>query len=755
MKSVFRFLFFVAVLPSALAENSFELYLDFRGEEYELKAWNKKDLIGVNTKSGKEMGISPSTLRDGLSTLRSNNELPLSTEFAFLLTDYSVAREQSHFKRRGDQPKYFLKPAELMKGPQLGWTPPELEDALLVIGWVMNGKVRKVGLYGEVPIELDGSEREGAPFLWAYEQGKLLPVTTPSPFQDWVFKADSKIADEAKMKDDYGNTLAHFVALSGRDDALTEQFFEYVKVNRENSHGETPLMVAAKTGHRSVCERLIEGKARTSLRGDYAQTALGLAIQNGHSDIVDMLLGASVPEPYYTSEFIHGAISKGYEDIAIRLFDQGNKLELEYSKERLSFVGKIFRNAQPELGFRCIEHFKLKSKKLSTLDYSLFHLAAPYATVEILDRLAELELTPNVVSKEGISPVDIAIAMGNVEAICWFLDSKMGERESAHLIDPILHATQEGQLSSVQCLMDYGYDVNVPMDSGITPLMMAAYLGYRPIVEALIDSGAVWNFEYANSDMMLSKAIALDSPKLVQTLFEQGLSPNALLFDSWNLKDVASFYSCGNLYETLSSVSVESSVLMESVKELDAQPGFEARTEMTYPTELESKYGDIKLNLKVAVDRNGFPRLFDFAEGSPQPLVDHLEKTLMQWKYETPIKNGLPASFIQKLRIPFVAREIEELVYNSRELSILPKVKNQKALDYPGAMLQYRVEGWVVLQWIITASGECKDIRVMEASHPGFIFAGINSIERSKYTPGYKDGVAVNTRVRQRFDFKP
>lgn len=64
--------------------------------------------------------------------------------------------------------------------------------------------------------------------------------------------------------------------------------------------------------------------------------------------------------------------------------------------------------------------------------------------------------------------------------------------------------------------------------------------------------------------------------------------------------------------------------------------------------------------------------------------------------------------------------------------------------EYPRRALQRGTEGWVQVQFTITATGSVTDAKVVTAEPPGlFDEAAIRSILRWRYNPKIEDGVAV------------
>ena len=78
--------------------------------------------------------------------------------------------------------------------------------------------------------------------------------------------------------------------------------------------------------------------------------------------------------------------------------------------------------------------------------------------------------------------------------------------------------------------------------------------------------------------------------------------------------------------------------------------------------------------------------------------------------------------------------------------------------EYPRRALQRNIEGWVQMQFAITAAGTIKDVTIVD-SEPQKIFdeAAVQAVQRWRYNPRVVDGVAVErvgVRVLLRFELE-
>jgi len=63
--------------------------------------------------------------------------------------------------------------------------------------------------------------------------------------------------------------------------------------------------------------------------------------------------------------------------------------------------------------------------------------------------------------------------------------------------------------------------------------------------------------------------------------------------------------------------------------------------------------------------------------------------------------------------------------------------------DYPPRALSRGIEGWVIVQFTISATGSVKDAKVVDSSNKLFDEAALKAIGRWRYNPKVEEGVAV------------
>lgn len=74
--------------------------------------------------------------------------------------------------------------------------------------------------------------------------------------------------------------------------------------------------------------------------------------------------------------------------------------------------------------------------------------------------------------------------------------------------------------------------------------------------------------------------------------------------------------------------------------------------------------------------------------------------------------------------------------------------------DYPKMAARNREEGWVEVEFTVTADGQVQNASVTASNPPRtFDREAVRSIERTKFSPRLENGVPVNSTVRRRIEF--
>ena len=96
-----------------------------------------------------------------------------------------------------------------------------------------------------------------------------------------------------------------------------------------------------------------------------------------------------------------------------------------------------------------------------------------------------------------------------------------------------------------------------------------------------------------------------------------------------------------------------------------------------------------------------------------------------------------------------------ELVFEIADLDEAPQPVARLAPVYPAQARMRRIEGAVVLEFLVDPAGRTADVTVVESTPDDtFVQSAVRAVTRWRFKPGRRAGAAVTVRVRQKVVFK-
>ncbi len=726
----------VSLLCSILSGEPIRIFYDVGPTTFEVTEF-RKGLPVLDTSTDSE--VERHRFGEGWSYA---GELPIDPKFMSSIYQYQIKKDPELYTNRNEPSEYWVQ--FRLPGSLKGKTKSS-DGGLVIFGWLVDQEVRAVEIVTQgssddisLPLGFKGREidPDGSLAVWLIDDtGNLKPI------------------DEENKE---VNDLLRLAAVNGNVDTLSRLIEENPKrLKYKDGKDRTLMMYAASGGRANVVEYLI-GKGTDPFAEDkFMVNVLDIAGGNGWLDIVKLIATDKATGSKQRLQYSLGALSafnKGHQEIAIYLMELGARLNLDKSSASKRVLAML-ANERVALARWMQETYKVKGT-YSKDGVNFMHAIAGYADVELLESVKAGGASVTQVSSNGITPLLVACGVGNRNAICWLMENGGAASESGSH-DPVLHAIREGAPESVSCLIDYGVSVNKEAREGVSPLMYAVNLGEKEISETLLEAGGLWLFESEYSASSLRKAIRLNSSMVIEGLFEQGLSADYTFSSGSGLMELAAFYDSDEVLELLERRLNNTEPKLVGVKELSAKPELAYRTMVEYPIELQEKYGDLDVTLKVGVAASGDVVAVEVGEEAPEEVRKRVELTILAWKFKPLEMNDDQLLVEMKFKIPLRVSFREEDIFELNRVNELPRALTQVEPNYPFALKKAKVRGFVDLQWVLDAEGKVRRLEVANSTHSAFNEPAIESIKRSRWEPAKYKGEPVAVRVKQRLTFVP
>jgi ankyrin repeat protein len=146
-----------------------------------------------------------------------------------------------------------------------------------------------------------------------------------------------------------------------------------------------------------------------------------------------------------------------------------------------------------------------------------------------MEKLLKLGVQPKMGSAGSEPPLHQAIARNNMEMVRLLLAYQADPNEVSKNEQPLSFAIKTNNFALAKTLVEKGANVQAALvKNELTPLMYATQLGFIPLMEYFVKSGADVEAKAADNTNALAIAIQRNSVDLVDTLLKLGASPDGL-----------------------------------------------------------------------------------------------------------------------------------------------------------------------------------------------------------------------------------
>ncbi|KAI4191398.1 MAG: hypothetical protein LQ348_003532 [Seirophora lacunosa] len=292
-------------------------------------------------------------------------------------------------------------------------------------------------------------------------------------------------------------TSIHLAAYAGLPWLLLKIFELKLPRNLEvrDSHGNVPLLWAARNGYSSVLQLLLDKGAAIRAENHDGVTALYWAANNGHAACVGLLLknGANCkPRDKVGWTSLHRAAFNGHTEIIRILLDNDADIEA-----------------------------------MDSTRWTALMRAATTGNLEVTSLLLSKSANPKTRDMEGCTPLHHAAAFGHSQIIKLLLEYGADLEARDNEKWTVLHqAAWNGHEKTVKYVLKRGGDITAKADNGWTALHQATWNGHHAVVKRLLQEGADPNETDDEGETALHQAAWRGHDIITKLLLEDDADPN-------------------------------------------------------------------------------------------------------------------------------------------------------------------------------------------------------------------------------------
>uniref|UniRef100_A0A1X7U7A6 Ankyrin repeat protein n=1 Tax=Amphimedon queenslandica TaxID=400682 RepID=A0A1X7U7A6_AMPQE len=286
--------------------------------------------------------------------------------------------------------------------------------------------------------------------------------------------------------------LALFKAVTAGNNEAVEFLLqlETVNIDHTNEEGKTALMLACERGHEDIVHSLLSAGANVNIQDNKGWTALMIASRHIHTSIIHMLLQANANPHLKTSSagsnVLMIASYYGNYEVVELLISKG----VDYKYQRKDHGANAFMLACLNGHTQTVELLLKEQVDPNVQEkdgWNAFMLACQNGHTQIVELLLKEQVDPNVQKKDGWNAFMLACQNGHTQIVELLLkeqvDPNVQEKDGWNAF---MLACKNGHTQIVELLLKEQVDPNVQNNNGTNAFMLACKNGHTQTVELLL-----------------------------------------------------------------------------------------------------------------------------------------------------------------------------------------------------------------------------------------------------------------------------
>ncbi|XP_056905168.1 ankyrin-3-like isoform X39 [Takifugu flavidus] len=317
--------------------------------------------------------------------------------------------------------------------------------------------------------------------------------------------------------------------------------------------------MAAQENHLEVVQFLLDNGSSQSIATEDGFTPLAVALQQGHEQVVSLLLENDTK----------GKVRLPALHIAARKDDTKAAALLLQSDHNANVESKMMVNRTTESGFTPLHiaaHYgninvaTLLLNRGASVDFKArnditpLHVASKRGNSNMVRLLLERGAKIDARTKDGLTPLHCGARSGHEQVVDMLLNRGAPIlSKTKNGLSPLHMATQGDHLNCVQLLLHHDVPVDDVTNDYLTALHVAAHCGHYKVAKVIVDKKANPNAKALNGFTPLHIACKKNRVKVMELLLKHGASIQAVTESGLTPIHVAAFMGHDNIVHQLIS----------------------------------------------------------------------------------------------------------------------------------------------------------------------------------------------------------
>ena len=311
---------------------------------------------------------------------------------------------------------------------------------------------------------------------------------------------------------------------------------ETVNIDHTNEEGKTALMLACERGHEDIVHSLLSAGANVNLQDNNGWTALMRASEHNHISIINMLLQANANSHLKISDGSNALmIASGYGNYEVVELLISIGVDYEYQREDgMNAFMLACKNGHTQIVELLLKE-QIDPNVQNKNGVNAFMLACHNDHIQIVELLLKEQVDPNVQRKSGGNAFMMACANGHTQIVELLLKEQVDPNvQKENGFNAFMFACQNGHTQIVELLLKEQADPNVQNKDGVNAFMMACANGHTQIVELLLKEQVDPNVQNKGGMNAFMMTCANGHTQIVELLLKEQVDLNVQNKDGMN-----------------------------------------------------------------------------------------------------------------------------------------------------------------------------------------------------------------------------